>query len=115
MINPTDYFSETGFERPITPPSGASSPTDEPPEFVSQPRDLSDEDEEGYSQQRSGVVQRKKGGYDSRIEQILYENPDLQITINDAGKSNENGGSYIVYNIKTKVRLLLNVVMILLT
>lgn len=46
---------------------------------------------------------RKPGGYDSRIEQILYENPDLPIVITDAGKSLESGGRYIVYTIKTGV------------
>ncbi|CZT07347.1 related to Cvt pathway protein CVT20 [Rhynchosporium graminicola] len=44
---------------------------------------------------------RKKGGYDSRIEQILYENPELPILIVDAGKSLESGGKYIVYTIRT--------------
>lgn len=89
----------------MTPTSVASSPSHEPPEFVSRPRDLSDEDEDGDSreQQRSGHVSRKKEGYDSRIEQILYEHPDLQIVITDAGKSQESGGSYIVYTIRTGV------------
>jgi len=100
---PADASIETDFERPITPTSGASSPTNEPPEFVSRPRDLSDDDEDDYNQQRSGGIPRKKGGYDSRIEQILYENPDLQIIITDAGKSHESGGSYIVYTIRTGV------------
>ncbi|PFH56338.1 hypothetical protein XA68_16705 [Ophiocordyceps unilateralis] len=44
---------------------------------------------------------RKPGGYNSRIEQILYENPDMPITITDAGKSLESGGRYIVYTIRT--------------
>ncbi len=48
-------------------------------------------------------VPRKKGGYDSRIEQILYENPDLPILITNAGKSLESGGKYIVYTIRTGV------------
>ncbi|KAL9001468.1 MAG: hypothetical protein Q9169_000043 [Polycauliona sp. 2 TL-2023] len=89
--------------RPTTPTSGAFSPTNEPPEFVSRPRDLSDDDEDNYAQQRSGQLPRKKGGYDSRIEQILYENSDLQIVITNAGKSQESGGSYIVYTIRTGV------------
>lgn len=66
---------------------------------MSRPRDLSD-DEEEYAQQRAP---RKKGGYDSRIEQILYENQDLQIVITDAGKNHESGGSYIAYTIRTGV------------
>ncbi|KAH0494239.1 hypothetical protein TgHK011_000866 [Trichoderma gracile] len=44
---------------------------------------------------------RKPGGYNSRIEQILYENPNMPIMITDAGKSVESGGRYIVYTIKT--------------
>lgn len=75
----------------------------EPSEFVSRPRDLSDDDEDDYNQQRSGNLPRRREGYDSRIEQILYENPDLQIIITDAGKSQESGGSYIVYTIRTGV------------
>ncbi|CAH0049339.1 unnamed protein product [Clonostachys solani] len=51
---------------------------------------------------KSGTaVRRKPGGYDSRIEQILYEYPDLPILITDAGKSVESGGRYIVYTIRT--------------
>lgn len=69
---------------------------------MSRPRDLSDEDDEEYPA-RSRSVPKKKGGYDSRIEQILYENPYLQILITDAGKSNESGGGYIVYTIRTGV------------
>ena len=60
---------------------------------------MSDDDEE-YAQQRAP---RKRGGYDSRIEQILYENHDLQILITDAGKNHESGGSYIAYTIRTGV------------
>lgn len=46
---------------------------------------------------------RRPGGYNSRIEQILYENPNMPIMITDAGKSVESGGRYIVYTIKTGV------------
>lgn len=49
------------------------------------------------------IPRRKPGGYDSRIEQILYENPTLPIVITDAGKSLESGGRYIVYTIRTGV------------
>ena len=94
-----DRLYGTGFERPATPTSDDDLPPNDPPEFVSRPRDLSDDDED-YAQDR---VPRKKGGYDSRIEQILYENEDLQILITDAGKSHENGGSYIAYTIRTGV------------
>lgn len=48
-------------------------------------------------------VQRKPGGYSSRVEQILYENPNLSIIITDAGKSHESGGKPIMYTIRTGV------------
>jgi hypothetical protein len=41
--------------------------------------------------------------YDSRIEQLLYENPEMPILITDAGKNHEGGGSFIVYTIRTGV------------
>jgi hypothetical protein len=61
----------------------------------------SDDDYEGATSKAG--PKPKKGGYDSRIEQILYENPQLPILIVDAGKSNESGGKYIVYTIRTGV------------
>ena len=89
----------------MTPTSENSSPTNDPPEFVSRPPDLSDDDDddEEYPAREHAHIPRKEGGYDSRIEQILYENPDLQIMITDAGKALESGGSYIVYTIRTGV------------
>lgn len=60
----------------------------------------SDEDDEVQAQL---VPRRKPGGYDSRIEQILYENPELPVLITDAGKSLESGGRHIVYTIRTGV------------
>lgn len=63
-------------------------------------------DEEYASHLRGELVPgKKKGGYDSRIEQILYENPQQPILITDAGKSSESGGKYIVYTIRTGVCL----------
>lgn len=62
----------------------------------------SDEDDEAQEQL---APRRKPGGYDSRIEQILYENPELPILITDAGKSIESGGRYIVYTIRTGVSI----------
>lgn len=62
-----------------------------------------DEDQNEYGGQQQ-PYQRKKGIYDSRIEQILYENPELPILITDAGKNSETGGSFIVYTIRTGVR-----------
>lgn len=85
------------YDEPSTPPSSHSSNHDEP---SSRHQDLSDDEEEAYGT-ASGNYPRKKGGYDSRIEQILYENPDLPILITDAGKNHESGGSFIVYTIRT--------------
>lgn len=82
------------------PSSPASS---QPPDYVSQPVDTDDED--GFGNRRGSSPVRKKGVYDSRIEQILYENPDLPILITHAGKNHEGGGSYIVYTIRTGVSL----------
>ncbi|KAF4553432.1 PX domain-containing protein 2 [Elsinoe fawcettii] len=75
-----------------TPPSDAGNIT---PTFA--PQHL-DDDEVDTSDSRR--IEPKKGGYDSRIEQILYENPDLEIQIVAAGK-NAEGGGYIVYTIRT--------------
>ena len=46
----------------------------------------------------------RREGYDSRIQQILFEDPDLEIIITDAGKAPD--GSYIVYRIRTGVGIL---------
>jgi sorting nexin-41/42 len=95
----------TSFQAPYdhdtTPPSSRSSNQD-PPDFVSQLPDSSDDGDEhgGYGGQH---YSRKKSVYDSRIEQILYENPELPILITDAGKNHEGGGSFIVYTIRTGV------------
>ncbi|KAL9097446.1 MAG: hypothetical protein Q9165_000342 [Trypethelium subeluteriae] len=88
------------FRQPSTPPSEDEDTNQDPPEFLSRPRDLSDEsleDDHPAPQQ----VPPRKGGYNSRIEQILYENPDLPIEITYAGKNLESGGSYIAYTIRT--------------
>jgi sorting nexin-41/42 len=61
--------------------------------------------EEGKDERTRLAPRRRPGGYDSRIEQILYENPELPILITDAGKSTESGARYIVYTIKTGVSL----------
>ncbi|KAI9804078.1 MAG: Sorting nexin-41 [Sarcosagium campestre] len=94
------------YDRPATPTSTNSSNNNEPPEFISRPRDLSDDDgngeEDEYARSRTGDVSPpKRRGYQSRIEQILFENPNLPILITDAGKNHESGGSYIVYTIRT--------------
>ncbi|KAI9762968.1 MAG: Sorting nexin, cytoplasm-to-vacuole targeting pathway/endosomal sorting [Chaenotheca gracillima] len=88
------------FERPISVASEDSAVNNDPPAFISDQREASDDDDM-EDQKSGGGIPRKKGGYDSRIEQILYENPELPIIITDAGKNHESGGSYIVYTIRT--------------
>lgn len=88
-----------GFKQPATPPSPAY-PTQDTTSAPRQPHNDSDDEE---AAQRP-PVQRKQGGYDSRVEQILYEHPEAQITITQAGKNVEGGGSYIAYTIRTGVR-----------
>lgn len=84
------------FDQPASPTEAENHDS---PEFISPPAVLSDDEDE----ESAPEVPKKKGGYDSRIEQILYEHPDLEIQITDAGKSLESGGSYIVYTIRTGV------------
>lgn len=85
-------------DAPHTPPPTS----DEPP---CRNIDEEDSDEEAVAETRGDLVPRTKpGGYDSRIEQMLYENPEMPVLIIDAGKSTETGGRYIVYTIKTGVR-----------
>lgn len=84
------------------PPYDAPQNPDTPRYHAPTPTADSDEDDEIQAQM---VPRRKPGGYDSRVEQILYENPELPILITDAGKSVESGGRYIVYTIRTGVRL----------
>lgn len=80
--------------RPATPPSEASSPAQESPEYVPQ-RDMSDVDYD-EDQQSSETVAPKKGGYDARVEQWLYENPGQLILITEAGKDNVNFIQYTI-------------------
>jgi len=94
---------EPHYDVPHTP----SSTSDEAPQPPRGGRDVtgdvdSDEGESGYDHGEL-VPRRKPGGYDSRVEQILYENPELPILIIDAGKSLESGGKPIVYTIRTAV------------
>jgi len=93
------------YEAPPRTPSTASDETPARPGT----RDLSDggsDDDAGSLTHSELIPRRKPGGYDSRVEQMLYENPELPILIIDAGKSSESGGRYIVYTIKTGVRSL---------
>ncbi|EUC48015.1 hypothetical protein COCMIDRAFT_88555 [Bipolaris oryzae ATCC 44560] len=81
--------------RPATPPSEASSPAHGSPEYIGQ-RDLSDID---YNEDRADNLDAKapkKGGYDARVEQWLYEQRDQLILITGAGK---DGVNYIQYTI----------------
>ncbi|KAJ4334467.1 Sorting nexin, cytoplasm-to-vacuole targeting pathway/endosomal sorting [Ascochyta clinopodiicola] len=80
--------------RPATPPSEASSPAQDSPEYVAQ-RDMSDVDYD-EDQQSEEPVAPKKGGYDARVEQWLYENPGQLILITEAGKDNVNFIQYTI-------------------
>ncbi|KAJ5908780.1 Sorting nexin-41 [Penicillium taxi] len=85
-------------EHDSTPPSSRGSNND-PPDYITHSDDLSDPEEAEYGVESQEYP--RKNVYDSRIEQILYENPDMQILITDAGKNHEGGGSFIVYTIRT--------------
>lgn len=96
-------MSQAPYDRESTPPSSRSSSRG-PPDYVSRQPDTEDEEEDNsYGARQGALSSRKRGVYDSRIEQILYENPDLPILIVDAGKNHEGGGSFIVYTIRTGV------------
>ncbi|KAI0180032.1 hypothetical protein GGR52DRAFT_568795 [Hypoxylon sp. FL1284] len=88
------------FETPNT-PSSTSEDAPPLPTYAHQHTEVESDDEYGSQSHTRAAPRRKPGGYDSRIEQILYENPELPILITDAGKSMENGGKYIVYTIRT--------------
>lgn len=97
-VNPTSPSTREyqRFEPPQTPTSGSD---DEHGQFGHGA--IHDGSDDGGDLTQDAGPKRKPGGYDSRIEQILYENPKLSILITDAGKSIESGGRYIVYTIKT--------------
>ncbi|KAJ5195453.1 Sorting nexin-41 [Penicillium cinerascens] len=86
------------YEHDDTPPSSRDSNLD-PPDYLTHPEDLSDPEEADYG--AASQQYPRKSVYDSRIEQILYENPEMAILITDAGKNHEGGGSFIVYTIRT--------------
>ena len=97
---------DTAFDAPQTPSSTGDEA--EQPAYIRGAGRNSDSDNEGSPPAHDELRPRRKpGGYDSRIEQILYENPELPILITDAGKSLESGGRYIVYTIRTGVSFLL--------
>ncbi|RDW65290.1 sorting nexin-like protein-41 [Coleophoma crateriformis] len=99
---PSSPGSQQDYGGPRTPSTISEEPQrhnlgrDSPPQRYDDSSDGSGN--ERYGQQGQP---KKQGHYDSRIEQILYENPDLPILIVDAGKSLESGGKYIVYTIRT--------------
>ncbi|KAI1637199.1 hypothetical protein F4809DRAFT_336426 [Biscogniauxia mediterranea] len=95
-----DFVDQHRFETPNT-PSSTSEDAPPPRTYGRQPSDAGSDDNYGAQNQIQPTPKRKPGGYDSRIEQILYENPELPILITEAGKSMENGGKYIVYTIRT--------------
>jgi sorting nexin-41/42 len=85
-------------------PSTASGDYGPPSDFTQHPSGYHHELSDAESDEEYNTAPRKrKDGYDSRIEQILCENPELPILIVDAGKSSESGGKYIVYTIRTGV------------
>lgn len=97
--------SDRSFDAPRTPTSGSED--DEPASGQGSATAHIDNHQNAESQDET-TQRRKPGGYTSRIEQILYENPNMPIIITDAGKSLESGGRYIVYTIRTGVRLQIN-------
>lgn len=94
-----DYQAQR-FETPNT-PSSTSEDAPQISTYGQQHADPESDEEYGAQSRSQAAPRRKPGGYDSRIEQILYENPELPILITDAGKSMESGGKYIVYTIRT--------------
>jgi sorting nexin-41/42 len=97
-------FIEHGYAGARTPSTASDHPESETEPQPQQYEDTSGGSDEEYGGSTQVAPRKKKGGYDSRIEQILYENPDLPILIVEAGKSLESGGKYIVYTIRTGVR-----------
>lgn len=92
-----DLLDQQRFEN-LNTPSSSGEEVSPPPVYGQKSTDTGSDDES-----LSPTPRRKPGGYDSRIEQILYENAELPIVITDAGKSTESGGKYIVYTIRTGV------------
>jgi hypothetical protein len=93
--------TDAQFDPPHTPSTGSDEPLPRK-NVAGEPSDVESDDEE-VAEEEGPAPRRKPGGYDSRIEQLLYENPKMPILIIEAGKSTETGGRYIVYTIKTGV------------
>ncbi|PHH72284.1 hypothetical protein CDD82_6049 [Ophiocordyceps australis] len=92
------YRDYPSLHHPHTPTSGSE---DDEPAFTNNGAHSHPNLDQDTGPAPSAAPKRKPGGYNSRIEQILYENPDMHVLITDAGKSSENGGRYIVYTIRT--------------
>ncbi|KAG6004312.1 Sorting nexin, cytoplasm-to-vacuole targeting pathway/endosomal sorting [Claviceps maximensis] len=99
-VNPTSPSSRTyrSYDVPHTPTSGSE---DDEPAFGQVSAAAHGENYQIAEPHEETARKRKPGGYTSRIEQVLYENPETPIIITDAGKSVESGGRYIVYTIRT--------------
>lgn len=102
-INPSSPVARD-YPRHDAPTATTSAASDDALATQSHARNFSDDDSDDETDSHAHgelIPRRKPGGYDSRVEQMLYENPELPILIIDAGKSSESGGRYIVYTIKT--------------
>ncbi|KAG9237184.1 sorting nexin-like protein-41 [Amylocarpus encephaloides] len=98
-------FADDNYAAPRTPSAideNQRDPQADSPsrQYEQEGSDITSDEDYAAAGSKAGP-RRKRGGYDSRIEQILYENPELPILIVDAGKSLESGGKYIVYTIRT--------------
>jgi hypothetical protein len=100
---------DQGFES--SPPSSAAT-RDDLTQLHTQPFGASDDerdDDSGSHPARATAAavdagrRRKPGAYHSRIEQMLYDHPELPILIIDAGKSVEGNGKFTAYTIRTGV------------
>ncbi|KAF2634737.1 hypothetical protein P280DRAFT_502253 [Massarina eburnea CBS 473.64] len=85
--------------RPGTPPSEPDSPAFDSLEYTPQ-RDMSDVD---YNEEppSEDYMAPKKGRYESRVEEWLYEQAGSSILITYAGKNLEGGGGFIAYTINS--------------
>ncbi|KAJ5613331.1 hypothetical protein N7510_006525 [Penicillium lagena] len=102
--NPYGAFDQSPLDaHDATPPSSRDSDLD-PPDYLSRADDLSDPEAEEDVADYAAASQQypRKSVYDSRVEQILYENPEAPILITDAGKNHEGGGGYIDLEVRRR-------------
>ncbi|KAL4785392.1 sorting nexin-41 [Aspergillus varians] len=88
------------YDPEYPPPPSIQSSNPDISDFSQHP-ELSDDEDGDYDTHQAGAGYSRKNVYDSRIEQLLYENPEMPIIITDAGKNHEGGGGFIVYTIRT--------------